>query len=72
MNADFALVYDNSAGANRKQKANVYRADNATASAKSSTTKFTTPAHLALIAPNNQKFQTYAFSALPASFAVAH
>lgn len=43
MNADFALVYDNSAGANRKQKANVYRASDAEALAGTVTNKFLTP-----------------------------
>lgn len=40
--------------------------------AKSSTTVAITPSNLAVIAPNNQKFQTYAFSALPTSFSVSH
>ena len=72
MAADFLLAYDTSAGANRKQKPQVYSSDNATAAAKTSTTKWLTPANLAVIAPNNQKFQSYAVSALPTSFAVAH
>lgn len=46
MDADFMHVYDNSAGANRKQKPNVYRATNAEVNTGSSTSKFTTPNHL--------------------------
>lgn len=46
MDADFALVYDNSATANRKQKMNVYRASQAESLARSSTTKFVPPAYL--------------------------
>ena len=42
MDADFMHVYDNSAGANRKQKPNVYRATDAEKDAGVSTTKFTT------------------------------
>lgn len=43
MDADFLLAYDNSATANRKQKANVYRATSAEALAKTANTKFMTP-----------------------------
>jgi hypothetical protein len=46
MDADFALVYDNSAGANRKQKVNVFRASDAEALARSSSTKFITPSQV--------------------------
>lgn len=46
MDADFMHVYDNSAGASRKQKPNVYRATNAEVNIGSSTSKFTTPNHL--------------------------
>jgi hypothetical protein len=46
MDADFALVYDASAVANRKQKVNVFRATDAEIIAGSSTTKFTTPAQI--------------------------
>lgn len=46
MDADFLLAYDNSATANRKQKANVYRATSAEALARTATNKFTTPAQL--------------------------
>lgn len=40
MDADFALVYDNSAGANRKQKVNVFRASDVEIDAGTTTTKF--------------------------------
>lgn len=43
MDADFLLAYDNSATANRKQKANVYRTSSAEALAKTANTKFMTP-----------------------------
>jgi hypothetical protein len=43
MDADFALVYDTSAAANRKQKVNVFRASDAEYQAGTSTTKFVTP-----------------------------
>lgn len=46
MDADFLLAYDNSATANRKQKANVYRASSAEVAARTATNKFTTPAQL--------------------------
>ncbi len=46
MDADFLLAYDNSATANRKQKANVYRATQAEVTARSSTTKFVVPAYM--------------------------
>ena len=46
MDADFALVYDASATANRKQKVNVYRATSNEVNAWTSTTKFTTPEQL--------------------------
>lgn len=43
MDADFALVYDTSAGANRKQKVNVFKASDAEALAGTVTNKFVTP-----------------------------
>lgn len=43
MDADFLLAYDNSASANRKQKANVYRATSGEALAKTINTKFISP-----------------------------
>lgn len=46
MNADFALVYDVSALANRKQKVNVFRATDAEIDARTSTSKFVTPQQL--------------------------
>jgi hypothetical protein len=46
MDADFVLAYDNSASANRKQKINVYRASQAEALARTSTTKLVPPAYL--------------------------
>jgi len=50
MDADFLLAYDNSATANRKQKANVYRASSAEVAARTATNKFTTPAQLPVYA----------------------
>jgi len=46
MDADFSLVYDNSAWANRKQKVNVFRATDAETITGTSNTKFITPANL--------------------------
>lgn len=46
MDNDYSLVYDASAGANRKQKVNVFRATDAEVTTGSSTTKFVTPAQL--------------------------
>lgn len=40
MDADFALVYDVSATANRKQKINVYRATSGDITTGTTTTKF--------------------------------
>lgn len=44
----------------------------AEAKAKTDTTRYVNASQLAFIAPNNQAIQTYAFSALPASFSIAH
>lgn len=52
MNADFALVYDTSAWANRKQKVNVFRATDAEIDTGTSTTKFITPAQASEYSPS--------------------
>lgn len=47
-------------------------ATDAEAKAKTDAERYVNPSQLAFIAPNNQAIQTYAFSALPTSFSIAH
>ena len=46
MSADFLLAYDTSAGANRKQKPQIYSATDAEAEAGTSTTKWVLPTQI--------------------------